>query len=111
MIKNKSRAALMMILAVMLTMTASLALLTGCSSSKHKINIVSGEDLQYECPKRAEPGEMVTIKTVCVCDGDLYLSVAGDKNYADFVEEAVYVFEMPDNDVDVKIWVVSNGLA
>ena len=87
-----------------------LAAFAGCGSS-HKITVAEGEEFLADCPKSAKAGETVTIETCIVCDADLYLSVNGDADFGEFVRDGVYEFEMPDEDVVVKVWVISNGLA
>ena len=96
--------------AACLCCTLMLTAFAGCGSS-HKITVAEGEDLLGDCPKSAKAGEIVTIETCAVCDADLYLSVNGDVDFGKFVEDCVYEFEMPDEDVVIKVWVISNGLA
>ena len=87
-----------------------LAAFAGCGSS-HKITVAEGEDLLVDCPKSAKAGEIVTIKTTTVCDAILCLSVNGDVDFGEFVKDCVYEFEMPDEDVVIKVWVKSAGYA
>lgn len=75
----------------------------------HKINYDNTDKDIVSCPKRARAGELVTVETVFVTDADLYC-------YLDGVElkpnkEGLYQFTMPDHDVEIKVVVVSNGLA
>lgn len=87
-----------------------LLMLSGCGG-RYKITVTGGEDLIASCPKHAKAGETVTVETVVVCDGDLYLSVSGIEGDAERVQDGIYTFTMPENDVQVKAWVISNGLA
>ena len=82
--------------------------ITGCLGTR-KITIEAGEDEIVSCPKRAKPGETVTIETVIVNDADLYLFVNGIA--LDPIKEGFYQFEMPNQDVRIKVVVKSNGLA
>ena len=63
------------------------------------------------CPKRAKEGDVVRVETSFVCDADLSVSVDGDREFAQFASDGAYEFTMPDHDVCVRVWIVSNGLA
>ena len=49
--------------------------------------------------------------TVSVCDADLYVSVNGDNDFGRFVSDGVYEFVMPEEDVEIAVVIISNGLA
>ena len=80
--------------------------LTGCSRL-HRIHTPKGTDLITSCPKFARTGDWVEVETVSVTDG--WLEISGVNG--DFENENLYVFIMPDDDVYLKVWVQSNGLA
>ncbi|MBQ4491458.1 MAG: hypothetical protein II965_09470 [Pyramidobacter sp.] len=74
------------------------------SVSFRKITVISGKDLVDKCPSFARPGQEVTVTTAVVADGELYLNgVDGE-----FVRPGVFVFTMPDEDVQLKLHVVAN---
>ena len=98
------------ILSIVLVLALSAILLCGCARD-YKIEVVSGQDLLDECPKKAEAGETVTVTTLFVTDGDVYVSVNGDSDFGEFVKDGVYEFVMPAEDVEVSIYFVGNGLA
>lgn len=71
--------------------------------SFRKITVVSGEQYVDKCPRYARPGQEVTITTVVVCDAEIYVNgVDGE-----YVQPGVYVFTMPDEDVQIKVTVIS----
>ena len=75
----------------------------------YKINYDNDDRDIVSCPTRAKPGQLVTVETVSVTDADLYC-------YLDGVElkptsEGIYQFTMPEKDVEIKVVVISNGLA
>ena len=80
--------------------------LTGCFG-QHKITY----DKEYvtKCTKHAKAGETVQFETVSVCDADIYVYINGNELHQ--IADCVYEFVMPDNDVDIKVVIVSNGLA
>ena len=78
-------------------------------SGYYKINYDKDDRDIVSCPTRAKPGQLVTVETVSVTDADLYC-------YLDGVElkptsEGIYQFTMPEKDVEIKVVVISNGLA
>ena len=68
-----------------------------------RIRVVSGRDLVDECPRWARPGREVTVTTAVVDDGELYVSGVDGR----FVRPGVYVFTMPDGDVQLRLNVVA----
>jgi len=96
----------------LMVLSVALAVIMLCSCGRgFKINIVSGADLLDDCPKRAEAGETVTLYTMVATDGDMYVSVNGDPEFGRFVQDGIYEFVMPAEDVEISIWFISNGLA
>jgi hypothetical protein len=86
----------------------SLALLLSSCFGRYSIKVVSGEQHLYKCPKSAKPGETVTVLTAMVTDADLYLN--GNVEIKK-INDGEFEFVMPDHDVELKITVISNGLA
>ena len=85
--------------------------LAACGSG-YRITVREGdEDFVIDVPKRAEAGETVTVETVSVCDADLYVSVNGDHDFGRFTADGVYEFVMPEEDVEIAVVIISNGLA
>ena len=67
------------------------------------IAVVSGKQYVDQCPRYARPGREVTITTVVVCDAEIYVNgVDGE-----YVQPGVYVFTMPDEDVQIKVTVIA----
>ena len=81
---------------------------SGTASDTHKITVVRGEDLFEDCPKTAKTGEKVTVKTCVVTDGELIVKVTGTDT-GKFVEEGLYEFIMPDEDVEISASVSTAG--
>ncbi len=98
------------IISVLLFTVLLAAILSGCGRG-YRISVVSGEKFLDQCPKRAKAGETVTVTTMCVTDGDMFVAVNGDSDYGRFVRDAVYEFVMPAEDVEISITFISNGLA
>ena len=83
--------------------------LSGCFGY-HAVKVRSGhEDKVTSCPKYARTGETVRIETVSVTDADIYVSANGTE--CKYVSEGVYEFVMPDENVEISVVIVSNGLA
>ena len=79
---------------------------------RHRITVREGdEDLASDVPESAVVGETVTITTVSVCDADLYVSINGDREFGHFTRDGSYEFMMPDEDVEIAVVIISNGLA
>ena len=72
----------------------------------------SDDFLAFSCPESARAGETVILQTKAgVLDGDMFVSVNGDKDFGSFISYGVYEFVMPECDVEIKYWVEGNGLA
>ena len=89
--------AICIVLAVLLLAFAVLNL------SFRKITVVSGEQYVDKCPRYARPGQEVTVTTAVVSDGEIYVNGA-DGSY---VRPGVYVFTMPDENVQLKVTVIA----
>lgn len=72
-------------------------------SGKHRIRVISGERFVDTCPKYAKPGDTVTVTTVVVSDGEIYVNGVDGR----FVRPGVFEFQMPDGDVDLKVTVIA----
>ena len=68
-----------------------------------KITVVSGEKFVDHCPRWALPGQEVTVTTAVVTDAEIYVNGADGK----YVRPGVYVFTMPNEDVQLKVTVIS----
>ena len=90
-----------------------LLMAAGCSraSDQYKITVASGEEYIDRCPKSAKAGETVHLQVLFVTDADMHISINGDEEYGSFAENESYEFIMPEEDVRIDVWVVSNGLA
>lgn len=74
------------------------------NASYCKITVISGKQYVDKCPRYAHPGQEVTVTTVVVSDGEIYVNGTD----GEYVRPGVYVFTMPDKDVELKITVISN---
>lgn len=74
--------------------------LSACSGF-YRIEIVGGADLVTSCPKSAKAGETVTVRTRSVTDG--WLEVYANGIEAAAIQESVFEFVMPEQDVEVKV--------
>jgi hypothetical protein len=72
-------------------------------AGKHRIKVISGEQYVDTCPKFAKPGETVTVTTVSVSDGEVYVNGVDGV----FVRPGVFEFQMPDADVVLKVTVTA----
>lgn len=99
---------------------ASIAVPAGAGRYDHLVKVpleeesyeihLSGDTYLVEsCPETAKAGEMVTVLTYDVTDGDKVVSVNG----ADVISEDwfEYQFVMPNHDVEVHVEFIGNGLA
>ncbi|MBR2526987.1 MAG: hypothetical protein IKE58_00720 [Blautia sp.] len=64
----------------------------------------------FKCPESAAAGETVRVEIADVTDAWIYASVNGDQDFGTFVG-SYYEFTMPEEDVEIKVWAVGNGLA
>ena len=72
--------------------------------SYRKITVISGKSFVDQCPRFARPGQEVTVTTAVVSDGEIYVNGVDGK----YVRPGVYVFTMPDTDVQIKVTVIAN---
>lgn len=73
------------------------------SASFRKITVVSGSEFVETCPRYARPGQEITVTTVVVSDGDVYVKGAD----GEYVRPGIYVFTMPDTDVQLNVTVIA----
>ena len=92
--------------AIALLLILSILILTGCFG---QFKISYDKETVYNCPKHAKAGDLVQFNTVLVNDADLYCYL--DSLKLDPVTEGSYEFVMPDHDVEIRVVIVSNGLA
>ena len=71
--------------------------------SFRKISVISGEQNVVSCPRYARPGQEVTVTTVVVDDAEIYVNGAD----GEYVRPGIYVFTMPDEDVQLKVTVIA----
>ena len=74
------------------------------SGSFRRITVVSGAQFIDRCPRLARPGQEVTVTTAVVSDGEIYVNGADGK----CVRPGVYIFTMPDADVQLRLTVVAD---
>ena len=75
----------------------------------YAIHVTGDTFLVESCPEFAKAGEIVTVLTYDVTDGDKEIRVRGaDGEEINWFE---YRFVMPDHDVEVQVEFISNGLA
>ena len=67
----------------------------------YRVKVVGGADLVISCPQSAKAGETITIKTKDVTDG--WLEVYANGKETEAVQESVFEFVMPKQDVEVRI--------
>ena len=96
--KKKLWAVIGVMLAVVLIVLTVL-----CVSFFRRITVVSGKEFIDRCPRFALPGQEVTVTTAVVSDGEIYVNGA-DGSY---VRPGVYVFTMPNEDVQLKVTVIA----
>ena len=98
------------IIAGLLLIIAAAVFLNGCGNT-YKITVVSEKETVEECPAKAKAGDTVIVKTMIVTDADLYCRVNGDPDFGKFTGDGVYEFVMPEEDVEIDVGAVANGLA
>ena len=93
------------VLAVCAAILAALVLIAAVVllSTTRRISVVSGERYVDKCPRRARPGQEVTVTTAVVSDAELYVNGVDGR----FVRPGVFVFTMPDEDVQIKVTVIA----
>ena len=91
------------------TLILMIALTLSGSFGYHEINYDNTSGDIVSCPKRAREGDIVKVETVSVCDADLYVYLNGTELKP--IKEGYYEFTMPDHDVEIRVAIVSNGLA
>ena len=95
--KKKLLAVIGAVLAVLL------AALIVLNVSYRKITVVSGAKFVDTCPRYARPGQEVTLTTAVVHDAEIYVNGVDGA----YVQPGVYVFTMPDADVQLKVTVIA----
>jgi hypothetical protein len=72
-------------------------------SGYHRITVVSGQQFVASCPKLAKTGDIITVETAVVSDGEIYVNGV-DGSY---IRPGVYQFTMPDRNVELKVTVIA----
>ena len=91
---------LILLVSLLVILMIALAVL---NTSFRKITVVSGEQYIDKCPRYARPGQEVTVTTAVVSDAEIYVNgVEGE-----YIRPGVYVFTMPDTDVQIKVTVIA----
>ena len=81
-----------------------------CDSDRsYQISLVGDLYLVESCPESAKEGEIVTVRTYDVTDGDKAISVDGVEGTS--IDWFEYQFVMPDHDVEVRVEFIDYGLA
>ena len=65
--------------------------------------MTSGRQFVETCPRRARPGQEVTVTTAVVSDGEIYVNGVDGR----YVRPGVFVFTMPEEDVRLKVTVIA----
>ncbi len=73
------------------------------NASFRTVTVISGKQFVDKCPRYARPGQEVTVTTAVVSDGEIYVNGAD----GEYVRPGVYVFTMPDADVQLKVTVIA----
>ena len=91
------------LIVVGILLAAALIAFAALNLSYRKITVVSGKQFIDQCPRYARPGQEVTVTTAVVEDGAIYVNGTDGK----YVRPGVYVFTMPDTDVQLKVTVIA----
>ena len=84
----------------------------GGSGAEHNIIDISDEDYAvFSCPETAKAGETVTVETYCVEDATVYVRINDENIAPEGWGGGEIEFVMPDEDVEINVGAVSNGLA
>ena len=83
----------------------------GCAGGHRITNISSDEWAIADCPTSANAGDTVKIETFCVEDGTVYVRINGENIAPEGWDGGEIEFVMPDEDVEINVGAVSNGLA
>ena len=92
-----------LLIAAALVLVLLVIVLAVLNLSYRKITVVSGKQFVDRYPRYARPGQEVTVTTAVVSDGEIYVNGADGR----YVRPGVYVFTMPDGDVQLKITVIA----
>ena len=92
---------LILLVSLLVILMIALAVL---NTSFRTITVVSGEQYIDKCPRYARPGQEVTVTTAVVSDGEIYVNGAD----GEYQRPGVYVFTMPDEDVQIRVTVVAD---
>ncbi len=99
------------ILALTVVIVLAALAFAGCAGGHKITNISSDEYAIVECPETAKAGETVTVETYCVEDGTVYVRINEENIAPEGWGGGKIEFVMPDEDVEINVGAVSNGLA
>lgn len=92
-----------LLIAVALVLAVLLLALVVLNVAFRKITVVSGKQFVHKYPRYARPGQEVTVETSVVSDAEIYVNGVNGK----YIRPGVYVFTMPDEDVNLKVTVIA----
>lgn len=97
------------IICIITALCISAALLSCGADVKHKIEVEEKQNnIILSCPKSARPGEIVSVETCSVCDGEVKITINGEDT-GKFISEGEYEFVMPDCDVKLYAKISTDG--
>ena len=77
-------------------------------AGEHRIVRTGETDVFVDCPAKARTGDQVTVTTVDVADGEVKIEVNGS-DAGRWGDWGTYTFTMPDEDVEIKGWISTEG--
>ena len=77
------------------------------AEGEHRITVIG--EISMDCPSSAKAGELVTVHTGDVADGEMIVEMNGTR--IERSDWETYTFTMPDEDVVLKSWVSTAGFA
>ena len=77
-------------------------------AGEHRILLTGDTYVFTDCPAKAKAGDQVTVTTVDVADGEVKIEVNGSDS-GEWLKWGTYTFTMPDEDVEVKGWISTEG--
>ena len=99
------------ILALTIVIVLAALAFAGCAGGHKITNISSDEYAIVECPDSANAGDTVKVETCWVTDAAVYVRINGENIAPDGWPGGEIEFVMPDEDVEINVGAVSNGLA
>ena len=78
------------------------------AAGEHRILLTGETDVFVDCPVKAKAGDLVSVSTVGVADGEVKIEVNGTDS-GKWENWGTYTFTMPDEDVEIKGWISTAG--